>query len=129
MKIILVVLGLLVGAIPAFALPPGNGQCVSRDFSVTNAPAAFGSAGADLTFPTSVTGIRGAEFDNYTANEMWVSVSTSATNCTGGRGNVAVPANASRFLNPGDQKFGSHICAIRRDGVALTTGTFTACIR
>lgn len=113
-----------------FALAvPGNGQCVSRDFSSTAAPAAFGSAGAELTgWPAAVSGVRGGEFDNFSSSNLWISVSTSSSNCTGGRANLHVPANSTRYIVQGDQKFGSKICAIGTAGT-VSTGSLVACVR
>lgn len=109
---------------------PGSGVCARRDFASTSAPGSFGSANSEITFsPALGVGLRGAEIDNNTSFDLYVSVATAAANCTGGVANVAVPANSSRFLQPGDQKFGTHICARRQDGSTLSTGTLTVCAR
>jgi hypothetical protein len=113
----------------ADSTPPGSGRCARRDFSSTSAPGAYGSAGSDITFTGSLSGIRGAEIDNNTSSDLYLSLSTSATNCSAGTDNVAVPANSSRFLNQSDQRFGSHICARRQDGSSLSAGTLTICVR
>lgn len=118
-----------------FALAvPGNGRCAPlRDFSVNAGATAFGSAGAAITgmpaADTGTHGVQGGEFINQTAFNLAVSVSTSTTNCSGGRANFIVLPGEKAFISPGDQKFGSTICVIRQDAGALSAGTFTACLR
>lgn len=107
---------------------PQSGVAIRRDFSVTNAPAAFGSAGAAIF--TNLSAKNHIACTNTSSADLQISLGTTTTNCSGGTANFFVPAAPTNGIgaNGADViNINTNVCVIGATG-AVATGVLNCVV-